>query len=158
MKILLDTNILILRENNHIIPDNVAQLMNLLNGLENCAINIHPLSIKEIQKDMNKERREVNLSKLNAYHSLDNYPDYKNDIDFTSVIGEAKNQNVVVKCTTDTGKLSNQTCSLRRYAKCSNNGKNCSGWQPWRDLRDTTKQYSDWRGAASACCRAKGLR
>ena len=34
MKILLDTNILILRENNHIIPDNVAQLMNLLNGLE----------------------------------------------------------------------------------------------------------------------------
>ena len=72
--------------------------------------------------------------------------------------GEAKNQNVVVKCTTDTGKLSNQTCSLRRYAKCSNGGKNCSGWQPWRDLRDASKQYSDWRGAASACCRAKGLR
>ena len=72
--------------------------------------------------------------------------------------GDAKNQNIVVKCTTDTGKLSNQTCSLRRYAKCSSDGKNCSGWQPWRDLRDTTKQYSDWRGAASACCRAKGLR
>ena len=28
---------------------------------------------------------------------------------------DAKNQNVVVKCTTDTGKVSNQTCSLRRW-------------------------------------------
>lgn len=70
--------------------------------------------------------------------------------------GDAKNQNVVVKCTTDTGKLSSQTCSLRRYVKCS--GKTCNGWQPWRDLRDTTSQYSDWRAAAAACCRAKGLR
>lgn len=74
--------------------------------------------------------------------------------------GSAKNQNVVVKCTTDTGKLSNQTCSLRRYAKCGGAGavKTCNGWQPWRDLREPSKQYSDWRTGASACCRAKGLR
>ena len=73
---------------------------------------------------------------------------------------DAKNQNVVVKCTTDTGKVSNQTCSLRRYAKCTGNGgkKNCNSWQPWRDLRDPSKQYADWKAAASACCRAKGLR
>lgn len=73
---------------------------------------------------------------------------------------DAKNQNVVVKCTTDTGKVSNQTCSLRRYAKCSGNGskKQCSGWEPWRDLRNPSAQYSEWRTAASACCRAKGLR
>ena len=73
---------------------------------------------------------------------------------------DAKNQNVVVKCTTDTGKVSNQTCSLRRYAKCSGTGtdKRCSGWQPWRDLRNPNKEYSDWRAAASGCCRAKGLR
>lgn len=73
---------------------------------------------------------------------------------------DAKNQNVVVKCTTDTGKLSNQTCSLRRYVKCTGTGaqKKCSGWQPWQDLRTPGKTYSDWRSAASACCRAKGLR
>ncbi len=73
---------------------------------------------------------------------------------------EAKNQNVVVKCTTDTGKVSNQTCSLRRYAKCTGTGENkkCNGWQPWQDLRNPNKKYSDWRSAASACCRAKGLR
>ncbi len=74
--------------------------------------------------------------------------------------GDAKNQNVVVKCTTDTGRVSNQTCSLRRYAKCTGTGtnKNCTGWQPWTDLRTPNKKYSDWRSAASACCRAKGLR
>ncbi|MBE6460990.1 MAG: hypothetical protein E7007_03765 [Alphaproteobacteria bacterium] len=73
---------------------------------------------------------------------------------------DAKNQNVVVKCTTDTGKVSNQTCSLRRYAKCTGIGTNkrCNGWQPWRDLRNPSKTYSDWKSAASACCRAKGLR
>ena len=73
---------------------------------------------------------------------------------------DAKNQNVVVKCTTDTGKVSNQTCSLRRYAKCSGEGnaKKCSGWQPWMDLRTPGTQYSDWKTAASSCCRAMGLR
>lgn len=73
---------------------------------------------------------------------------------------DARNQNVVVKCTTDTGKISNQTCSLRRYAKCTGVGANrrCNGWQPWQDLRTPDKKYSDWKAAASACCRAKGLR
>lgn len=74
--------------------------------------------------------------------------------------GDAKNQNVVVKCTTELGKLSNQTCSLRRYVKCTGTGtrKNCSGWQGWRDLRNPEKQYSDWKTAANACCRGIGLR
>ena len=74
--------------------------------------------------------------------------------------GDAKNQNIVVKCTTDLGKISNQTCSLRRYVKCTGTGvnKNCGGWQGWRDLRNPEKQYSDWRSAASACCRSLGLR
>ena len=73
---------------------------------------------------------------------------------------DAKNQNVVVKCTTDMGKISNQTCSLRRYAKCTGEGnaKKCSGWQQWIDLRNPGKGYADWKTAASACCRAMGLR
>ncbi|MBO7508746.1 MAG: hypothetical protein J6T57_00500 [Alphaproteobacteria bacterium] len=74
--------------------------------------------------------------------------------------GDAKNQNVVVKCTTEMGKLSNQTCSLRRYIKCTGTGtrKNCAGWQGWRDLRNPEKQYSDWKTAANECCRTMGLR
>ena len=72
---------------------------------------------------------------------------------------DAKNQNVIVKCTTDTGKLSDETCSLRRYVKCTGKDKkNCNSWQPWRDLRDSARTYSDWKSAASACCKKKGLR
>ncbi len=70
--------------------------------------------------------------------------------------GDARNQNITVKCTTPTGHISTETCSLRRYAKC--NGTDCSGWKEWRDLRNTTTTYSDWQSAADACCRAKGLR
>jgi hypothetical protein len=72
--------------------------------------------------------------------------------------GDAKNQNVIVKCTTDTGKLSNETCSLRRYIKCDKEKAECTSWQPWRDLRNPRKTYIDWKSAASACCKKKGLR
>ncbi|MBQ5699925.1 MAG: hypothetical protein IIV74_01360 [Alphaproteobacteria bacterium] len=87
----------------------------------------------------------------NAYQVISSKELGKND---------ARNQNIVVKCTTDTGGTSNQTCTLRRYAKCTGNGSNkrCNAWQPWRDLRNPAQQYSDWKSAASACCRAKGLR
>ena len=73
---------------------------------------------------------------------------------------DAKNQNVIVKCTTDTGKMSEEICSLRRYVKCTGKDKksNCNSWQPWRDLRDPSGTYSDWKSAASACCKKKGLR
>ncbi len=73
---------------------------------------------------------------------------------------DAKNQNVIVKCTTDTGKLSDETCSLRRYVKCTGPDKksNCNSWQPWHDLRAPSAEYSNWKSAASACCKGKGLR
>lgn len=74
--------------------------------------------------------------------------------------GDAKNQNIVVQCTTDTGKVSTTTCSLRRYVKCTGVGdkQKCGGWAAWKDLRNPGQNYSDWRSAASACCRARGLR
>ena len=70
---------------------------------------------------------------------------------------DAKNQNVVVKCTTSAGKVSDQTCNIRRFAKCKKKGE-CNGWQPWTDLRNPGKSYGDWRAAASDCCAKKGLR
>jgi len=70
--------------------------------------------------------------------------------------GEAKNQNVVVRCTTPDGQLSNQTCHLRRHVRC--NGTNCNNWHPWRDLRNPGASFNDWRAAATACCNARGLR
>lgn len=93
----------------------------------------------------------ISTGGANAYQVLSSKELGKND---------ARNQNVVVKCTTDTGKVSNQTCSLRRYVKCTGAGadKKCGGWMPWKDLRNTSSQYSDWRDGAAACCKAKGLR
>ena len=74
---------------------------------------------------------------------------------------DARNQNMVVQCTTPDGKVSGQTCQLRRYAKCTKSvsgNKKCNGWLPWKDLRNSRKSYSDWRKAAEFCCQAKGLR
>jgi len=70
--------------------------------------------------------------------------------------GDARNQNIVVRCTTLDGKVSNQTCALRRFVKCG--GKTCDGWNDWKDLRSPGKSYGDWRRAAEDCCTAKGLR
>ncbi|MCL1786155.1 MAG: hypothetical protein FWG39_03345 [Alphaproteobacteria bacterium] len=74
--------------------------------------------------------------------------------------GEAKTQNVTVQCTTATGKISTESCRLRRQVSCKTVNKKqvCSGWQPWRDLRNPGTGFGDWRNAADACCRAKGLR
>ena len=74
---------------------------------------------------------------------------------------DARNQNIVVTCTTTAGKTSSNSCQLRRYASCkasSTGKKKCHGWQPWQDVRNPGTGYGDWRAAADACCREKGLR
>ena len=96
MRILLDTNILILRENYHVIPDNVAKLMRLLNGLETCSINVHPLSVAELKKDKNKERQEINVKKVSSYAVMEDFPNYMEDQNFIETIGYPKNSNDIV--------------------------------------------------------------
>lgn len=96
MRILLDTNILIQRENNHIIPENLAELMRLLNGLENCSLHIHPLTRQEIMKDGYDERKNVNLSKSNTYSVLEKVPNYLDDENFKNLLPEPKSENDIV--------------------------------------------------------------
>lgn len=96
MRILLDTNILILRENNHIIPENVVQMMRLANGITGTTLHVHPLSINEIRKDGNLSRRDVNLSKVNSYAILEAYPNYMDDVHFKNIIGAEKTENDIV--------------------------------------------------------------
>ena len=93
MRVLLDTNILILRENYHIIPDNVAKLMSLLNGLDTCSIHVHPLSVAEIKKDKNIERQTINSKKISSYAILEDYPNYKDDSIFIKKIGDIQEPN-----------------------------------------------------------------
>ena len=96
MRILLDTNILILRENNHIVPENLAHMMNLISGLEASSTWVHPLSIDEIKKDGNLERQAVNLSKISGYAILDTYPDYNTDDDFKNSLPIPLSDNDVI--------------------------------------------------------------
>lgn len=92
MKILLDTNILIQRENNSILPINIAKLLQVIDEL-NYAKCIHSLSIAEIKKDRNLQRRAINLSKLSSYQLIEDYTDYCDDINFTNMLPEPKNEN-----------------------------------------------------------------
>ena len=96
MRILLDTNILILRENNHVLPVNLSQMMMLMHKLEKSSIWVHPLSKQEILKDKNEERKKINISKISTYAELEEYPDYQKDVNFTSSIPVADTQNDII--------------------------------------------------------------
>ena len=96
MRILLDTNIIIQRENNQIVPENLAELMKLFNGLENCSLHIHPLTQAELKKDKHLLRQEINISKSNTYSILDKTPDYLKDEVYISKLPTPKNENDIV--------------------------------------------------------------
>ena len=81
MRVLLDTNILIYREDNHILPSDLLELHKILNDL-NAIIITHPLSLEDIRKDKNETRRDVTLSKIQTYNMLDSYPSPKTDLEY----------------------------------------------------------------------------
>jgi len=72
MRILIDTNIFINREENIVISSNLQKLLVTINQLNHQLI-IHPLSIKEISEDNDQKRKEINLSKISTYIKLE-YP------------------------------------------------------------------------------------
>jgi len=86
MRVLLDTNIIISREDNKAVPEVVQRL--LVNLSDNRAeVKVHPLSDSDLANDRNEERRIVVTSKLKSYSMLMPYPDFINDIDFKQAIG-----------------------------------------------------------------------
>jgi len=91
MRVLIDTNIFIERENFHVIPENLRKLLRILNILK-VQILIHPNSIQEIKKDRNKERRKVCLSKIETYPLLKSPPDPNEDEMFQRKVGPAVNE------------------------------------------------------------------
>jgi hypothetical protein len=73
MRVLLDTNVLIYREDPKIISGNLRKLLKIIheNGHQTL---IHPASFQDINNDKNTDRRDVILSKLAAYPQLENPP------------------------------------------------------------------------------------
>ena len=93
MKVLLDTNILIYREDDRIVPKNLQRLHRTINS-QGHEIVVHPLSKKEIQRDSNEERRKKAESKISTYPVLE-YPPYPQHADdqFREYISPASNPN-----------------------------------------------------------------
>ena len=81
MRVLLDTNILIFREDDHEIPDTVQGLMSALGRLK-ADVLVHPASKVDINKDGMETRRRKMLSKLGAYQNLEKSPDPRGDSKF----------------------------------------------------------------------------
>lgn len=86
MRVILDTNIIIHRENHHIVPQDIGNLSRILNE-QGIVTLIHPLSVREIEQDPNRERRIVSLSKIAAYPRIENPPSPETDEDYLERVG-----------------------------------------------------------------------
>ncbi len=92
MRVLLDTNIFIHREDPKEVPENLQELLRLLSSPASQLI-IHPASVTDIERDSDEERKKVILSKIKTYTSLKSPPEYVDDDRFIQVIGTPKNEN-----------------------------------------------------------------
>lgn len=91
MRVLLDTNIFISREADRVVSSDLAHLLARFNALRT-ELLVHPLSIIELRNDKDEKRREVNLSKIQAYSILDDPPNPASDAKYISSIGEPKSE------------------------------------------------------------------
>jgi hypothetical protein len=95
MNCLLDTNILIARENNVIVTSNLQKLLKILNT-NGILTLIHPLSLSEVQKDKNEERKRIAISKISSYALLENPPKIREDSTFRTLIPVSQNSHEII--------------------------------------------------------------
>ena len=92
MKVLIDTNVIIKREDDVPISVEVAKFFELAESAK-ISFYVHPASIDDIKRDQNEERRNVILSKIQAYLPLPNPPNPSSDKTFQNIITKSKNEN-----------------------------------------------------------------
>ena len=92
MRILIDTNIFIYREDDRVLSSNLQNVLRMLNSLK-VEILLHPKSIEEIKRDRNEDRKKVMLSKIHTYPLLESPPDPNKDTNFLSVVGHSTKPN-----------------------------------------------------------------
>lgn len=87
MRILLDTNIYIYREDNHTVR---SDLQDMLRRAEENGDTLlyHPSSKIDIQNDRDEERKKILLSKIAAYVELNSPPKVEDDERFQRIVGE----------------------------------------------------------------------
>jgi predicted nucleic acid-binding protein len=91
LRVVIDTNIFITREDYRLIPTNIQTLISALQKL-NAQIVLHPLSIAEVERDKNKERSEIILSKVKTYLTIHEPPPVEADPEFLNIIGLPRNE------------------------------------------------------------------
>jgi predicted nucleic acid-binding protein len=86
MRVLLDTNIFIYREDDHVLLENLQELLRILSEA-NAEVIIHPSSLEDLQKDIDEERKKIMSSKIRAYPFLKTPPNPKNDVSYLNIVG-----------------------------------------------------------------------
>ena len=92
MRILLDTNIFIYREDDEIIANNIQELSKIMNR-KNSEVLIHPSSLEDVKRDQDENRRHIMLSKLHAYPILKSPPDPNKNIEYLDKVGIVASMN-----------------------------------------------------------------
>lgn len=93
-KVLLDTNILIYREDHCVINEEVAKLTRILYDSDKCKLLIHPLSIEDINNMRNSKKKAVILSKINVYKKIVEPPIAS--AEFHNLVGKNKIPNDII--------------------------------------------------------------
>lgn len=93
--ILLDTNIIISREDNNEISRELQELLAILNGNE-FKVFVHPMSFKDIDRDKNHTRKQIISSKMNSYNILNTHFNFDEDSVFKEKINYKKTPNDIV--------------------------------------------------------------
>lgn len=86
MRILLDTNIFIHREDDHLLSEDLQKLLKTLQEIK-ADLLLHPLSLDDLEKDRNKTRKEIIISKIKVYPSLEAPPNPEGDSKYLETVG-----------------------------------------------------------------------
>lgn len=93
MKVLIDTNIIITREDDHVIPESLQELERSLKN-QGHEILTHPASRVDVKRDGNEKRREITESKIGTYQELV-FPHYPrpDDVGFRRHVPQTEDTN-----------------------------------------------------------------
>lgn len=92
VSILIDTNIIIYREDNIKVEEKLQKLFKILTKPDYYPF-IHENSYKDINKDKDEKRREIFLSKMNSYQILETPYNFQEDQEFLNIVGNKNTSN-----------------------------------------------------------------
>ena len=94
-RVLLDTNLLIYREDDRVISQTIQELLSVLQRAQ-AEILIHPMSLEDLRRDRDEKRKAVILSKAGTYPVLEAAPNPLGDLQFFALIGVQERTNRTV--------------------------------------------------------------